>query len=103
MQGQWAGILEMLRADRRPAVRKNRYVILPIDFEEAWKVSSFLLMRHNPFSEIPDLKRRNDGFRLHANSHFSRALSNVETTLTNFVIISAHKSETVLIVLSADR
>ena len=24
------------------AVRKNRYVILPIDFEEAWKVSCFL-------------------------------------------------------------
>jgi hypothetical protein len=23
------------------AVRKNRYVILPIDFEEAWKVSDF--------------------------------------------------------------
>lgn len=25
------------------AVRKNRYIILPIDFEEAWKVSSLLL------------------------------------------------------------
>lgn len=25
------------------AVRKNRYVILPIDFEEAWKVSRFSL------------------------------------------------------------
>jgi 26S proteasome regulatory subunit T3 len=24
-----------------PAVRKNRYVILPIDFEEAWKVGVF--------------------------------------------------------------
>lgn len=25
-----------------PAVRKNRYVILPVDFEEAWKVSVWL-------------------------------------------------------------
>lgn len=27
------------RAQRSTAVRKNRYVILPIDFEDAWKVS----------------------------------------------------------------
>lgn len=26
-----------------PAVRKNRYVILPVDFEEAWKVSYLFL------------------------------------------------------------
>ena len=26
------------------AVRKNRYVILPIDFEEAWKVNAFLFV-----------------------------------------------------------
>jgi hypothetical protein len=25
------------------AVRKNRYVILPVDFEEAWKVSMVVL------------------------------------------------------------
>jgi len=24
------------------AVRKNRYVILPVDFEEAWKVSRWV-------------------------------------------------------------
>jgi SpoVK/Ycf46/Vps4 family AAA+-type ATPase len=28
------------------AVRKNRYVILPVDFEEAWKVSNLLLFGH---------------------------------------------------------
>jgi hypothetical protein len=26
------------------AVRKNRYVVLPIDFEEAWKVSQFVVI-----------------------------------------------------------
>lgn len=32
-----------MSTDSLLAVRKNRYVILPIDFEEAWKVNSLLL------------------------------------------------------------
>lgn len=31
-----------------PAVRKNRYVILPVDFEEAWKVSCLALPSSYP-------------------------------------------------------
>lgn len=29
-------------AEQNVAVRKNRYVVLPVDFEEAWKVSAYL-------------------------------------------------------------
>jgi 26S proteasome regulatory subunit T3 len=38
LQGKLAVARELPPADSL-AVRKNRYVILPVDFEEAWKVS----------------------------------------------------------------
>jgi hypothetical protein len=34
------------------AVRKNRYVILPIDFEEAWKVSGFVFGCFKPYELV---------------------------------------------------
>jgi len=38
LQGKLSAAIRVLPADS-VAVRKNRYVILPVDFEEAWKVS----------------------------------------------------------------
>jgi len=38
LQGKLVVAIRVLPADFA-AVRKNRYVILPVDFEEAWKVS----------------------------------------------------------------
>lgn len=38
---------ERLSLNLHAAVRKNRYVILPIDFEEAWKVRYLSLFCHH--------------------------------------------------------
>ena len=55
------------------AVRKNRYVILPVDFEEAWKVGCLVML-----------------FMSFCLLNFPRSkLSKEETTLTNFVRCSS--------------
>ncbi|KAJ7632490.1 26S proteasome subunit P45 [Roridomyces roridus] len=41
-----AEIASIVQAAGLQAVRKNRYVILPVDFEEAWKVSVVVLVWH---------------------------------------------------------
>lgn len=60
-------------ADMSAAVRKNRYVVLPVDFEEAWKVSCLAVF-------VP-LARRLYEAQIFLFLLFSSKTSNVRTRL----------------------
>lgn len=44
LQGIYYALISVFETDMFEAVRKNRYVILPVDFEEAWKVGCLVLL-----------------------------------------------------------
>lgn len=69
-------VYERLGLNLYAAVRKNRYIILPVDFEEAWKVCylSFVWSSHMTCKFTPEISFSSTSKR-----------SNGQTTLTNSV------------------
>jgi hypothetical protein len=68
------------------AVRKNRYVILPIDFEEAWKVGNFFPAYMNAIS----------------NTSFSLPLANSQEKRRDTRVLYARKSTVCIICIDTD-
>lgn len=74
------------------AVRKNRYVILPVDFEEAWKVSPKCHLRPPPAFNFAGWRHHssiNTGmltFSLSTNSPLSSALKTVWTSVSTPIL-----------------